>query len=150
VTLLPTSNAISALDLHACCYENAMVLYIFRSTEVAIPLPSPRFLDRLVLLGAGGIEVLVLSRQDCRAVVDAAEGLGGDGRAVCADSCADGHEEAVAFGQYRTHTIERTKAYPNVAAEPAIYCPRVRSMPFGPGPNRTMFVKPRTVRKCLS
>lgn len=26
-----------------------------------------------------------------------------------------------------------------------MYCPRVRSMPFGPGPNRTMFVKPSFV-----
>ena len=33
-------------------------------------------------------------------------------------------------------------AYPNVAADPIMYCPSVRSMPFGPGPNRTMFVKP--------
>ncbi len=40
-------------------------------------------------------------------------------------------------------------AYPNVAAEPAMYCPRVRSMPFGPGPKRTMLVKPGSVSSCL-
>lgn len=33
--------------------------------------------------------------------------------------------------------------YPNVAAEPTMYCPRVRSMPFGPGPKRTIFVAPK-------
>lgn len=33
-------------------------------------------------------------------------------------------------------------AYPNVAAEPAIYCPSVRIIPLGPGPYRTMFVNP--------
>jgi hypothetical protein len=36
--------------------------------------------------------------------------------------------------------------YPNVAADPIIYWPRVRSIPFGPGPKRTMLVNPRTVR----
>lgn len=40
-------------------------------------------------------------------------------------------------------------AHPNVAAEPAMYCPRVRSMPFGPGPKRTMFVKPGVVSLAL-
>lgn len=37
----------------------------------------------------------------------------------------------------------RTAAYPNVAADPAIYCPSVLSMPFGPGPNLMMFVAPK-------
>jgi hypothetical protein len=32
--------------------------------------------------------------------------------------------------------------YPNVAAEPAMYCPKVRIIPLGPGPNRMMFVAP--------
>ena len=41
--------------------------------------------------------------------------------------------------------IRRIYAYPNVAADPAMYWPSVRSMPFGPGPNRTMFVKPGMV-----
>lgn len=54
----------------------------------------------LVLLGTGSLQVLVLSRQDCGPAVDAAEGLGNDGRAVRTNGCADGHEEAVAFSQY--------------------------------------------------
>jgi hypothetical protein len=33
-------------------------------------------------------------------------------------------------------------AYPKVAAEPIMYWPNVRSIPFGPGPKRTMLVKP--------
>ena len=33
--------------------------------------------------------------------------------------------------------------YPNVAAEPAIYCPNVLIKPFGPGPNRMIFVAPK-------
>jgi hypothetical protein len=33
-------------------------------------------------------------------------------------------------------------AYPKVAAEPIMYCPNVRSIPFGPGPKRTMLVNP--------
>lgn len=37
------------------------------------------------------------------------------------------------------------KTHPKVAADPAMYCPRVRSMPFGPGPKRTMLVKPGLV-----
>jgi hypothetical protein len=32
--------------------------------------------------------------------------------------------------------------YPNVAAEPAMYCPSVRIIPLGPGPNRMMLVAP--------
>lgn len=32
---------------------------------------------------------------------------------------------------------------PNVAAEPAIYCPSVRIIPFGPGPYLMMFVAPK-------
>ncbi|EMC98535.1 hypothetical protein BAUCODRAFT_58824, partial [Baudoinia panamericana UAMH 10762] len=34
-------------------------------------------------------------------------------------------------------------AHPNVAAEPSMYCPSVRSMPFGPGPYRMIFVAPK-------
>jgi hypothetical protein len=33
--------------------------------------------------------------------------------------------------------------YPNVAAEPIIYCPSVRNMPLGPGPYRIIFVAPK-------
>lgn len=32
---------------------------------------------------------------------------------------------------------------PKVAADPIIYCPSVRSIPLGPGPKRTMLVKPK-------
>ena len=39
--------------------------------------------------------------------------------------------------------IGGAKAYPNVAAEPSMYWPSVRSMPFGPGPNLMMFVAPK-------
>ena len=38
-------------------------------------------------------------------------------------------------------------AYPNVAADPIMYCPSVLSIPFGPGPNRTMFVKPGSLAR---
>jgi hypothetical protein len=43
----------------------------------------------------------------------------------------------------------RVCAYPKVAADPIMYCPSVRSIPFGPGPKRTMLVKPRLVRGVL-
>jgi hypothetical protein len=43
----------------------------------------------------------------------------------------------------------RVCAYPNVAAEPIMYCPSVRSIPFGPGPKRTMLVNPGLVRETL-
>lgn len=36
----------------------------------------------------------------------------------------------------------RLVTYPNVADEAIIYCPNVRSIPFGPGPNLIMFVAP--------
>lgn len=39
--------------------------------------------------------------------------------------------------------------YPNVVADPIIYCPSVRSIPLGPGPKRTMFVNPVAVRASL-
>lgn len=35
------------------------------------------------------------------------------------------------------------KAYPNVAAEPSMYCPNVLRSPFGPGPYLMMFVAPK-------
>jgi hypothetical protein len=35
---------------------------------------------------------------------------------------------------------------PKVAADPIMYCPKVRSIPLGPGPKRTMFVKPKSIR----
>ena len=34
-------------------------------------------------------------------------------------------------------------SYPNVAAEPSMYWPRVRIMPLGPGPYLMMFVAPK-------
>jgi len=34
-------------------------------------------------------------------------------------------------------------SHPNVAAEPSMYCPNVRIMPLGPGPNLTMLVAPK-------
>jgi hypothetical protein len=43
----------------------------------------------------------------------------------------------------------RVCAYPKVAADPIMYCPSVRSIPFGPGPKRTMLVKPGLVREAL-
>lgn len=39
--------------------------------------------------------------------------------------------------------FSRLVTYPNVAAEPIMYCPSVRNMPFGPGPYRMMFVAPK-------
>ena len=38
---------------------------------------------------------------------------------------------------------ERKRANPNVAALPAIYWPKLRSMPFGPGPFLTMLYPPK-------
>jgi hypothetical protein len=40
----------------------------------------------------------------------------------------------------------RVYTYPKVAADPIIYWPSVRSIPFGPGPKRTMLVNPEMVR----
>lgn len=43
---------------------------------------------------------------------------------------------------HANYLVSCSSPYPNVAAEPAIYCPKVRIMPFGPGPKRIMFVAP--------
>jgi hypothetical protein len=53
---------------------------------------------------------------------------------------------------------ERPSSYPNVAADPSIYCPNVRIMPLAPGPYRMMLVAPKmnpmmrptAVGKCAS
>jgi hypothetical protein len=108
------------------------------STEVVC---SAVALWRLVLLVA---QVLVLARQDHGPAVDPVEGLGGNGGAVCADRGTNGHEEAVASVSVCMWGDSRG-AYPKVAAEPAMYCPRVRSIPLGPGPKRTMLVNPGAV-----
>jgi hypothetical protein len=85
---------------------------------------------------------VVLARQDGRSPVDPAKRLGGNGRAVRSDGGTNSHEEA---GSIRQHTLESVarEAYPKVAADPIMYCPSVRSIPLGPGPKRTMFVKPK-------
>jgi hypothetical protein len=48
------------------------------------------------------------------------------------------------FGQLvcTSYVVFDSIAYPKVAAEPAMYCPNVRIIPLGPGPNRMMFVAP--------
>lgn len=66
--------------------------------------------DPLILLSTRGFHVLVLSRQNRGAAIDAAEGLGDDGRAVCADGCTNSHEETVkgceqSFPNYRALCI---------------------------------------------
>lgn len=79
--------------------------------------------------------------------MDLREGLGGYGRAVCSDGGANGHEEAIVshVSICQTRPSRKSYTYPNVAAEPAMYWPSVRSMPLGPGPKRTMFVKPSLI-----
>jgi len=37
----------------------------------------------------------------------------------------------------------RMYTHPKVADDATIYCPRVLSMPFGPGPKRIIFVAPK-------
>jgi hypothetical protein len=70
-------------------------------------------------------------------------GLGGHRGAVCSDCCSNSHEEAVQASISLVCPLRwLSRAYPNVAAEPIMYCPSVRSMPFGPGPKRKMLVKP--------
>ena len=72
-----------------------MLLYTRKLVQPsACPSSFPSRAANLVLLGAGSLHALVLSRQNGGAAVDAAERLGDDGRAVCADRGADGHEEA--------------------------------------------------------
>jgi len=95
----------------------------------------------LVLRVARAAETWVLALQDDGRSVDSAESLGGNGRAVCSDCGTDGHEEATNDCQRLYDTTWRG-AYPKVAADPIMYCPNVRSIPFGPGPKRTMLVKP--------
>lgn len=72
------------------------------------------------------------------------ERLREDRRALCSYGSADGHEEA------EGRTVSRYSRgdmfdvpYPNVAAEPSMYWPSVRSIPLGPGPNLMMFVAPK-------
>jgi hypothetical protein len=38
--------------------------------------------------------------------------------------------------------VAKSLTDPNVAADPAMYCPSVRIIPLGPGPNLMMFVAP--------
>lgn len=72
-----------------------MLLYTRRLVQLsACPSSFPSRAASLVLLSTGSLQALVLSRQNGGAAVDAAERLGDDGRAVCADRGADGHEEA--------------------------------------------------------
>lgn len=56
-------------------------------------------------------------------------------------SGSNGHEEAIAVSICCSECP--SASYPNVAAEPVIYWPSVRIIPFGPGPYRMMFVAPK-------
>lgn len=102
---------------------------------------GPEYL--IVFLGRSW--VLVRARQDHWPSVDLRECLGGDGGAFGADGCANSHEETANGLVSHGHGAD-VSAYPKVAAEPSMYCPNVRSIPFGPGPKRTMLVKPKPVR----
>ena len=51
-------------------------------------------------------------------------------------------------GQKTPTSIILCAAYPNVAPEPAIYCPSVLITPLGPAPYRKMVTVPATVRNC--
>ncbi len=69
------------------------------------------------------------------------ESLSCDGRAFGTNGGSNCHEEAIRLHKHLE--LNRTRfPYPKVVAEPIMYCPSVRSMPFGPGPKRTMFVNP--------
>lgn len=100
---------------------------------------NPRAL--LVLVVTRDTQSLVLTLQDCRSTADPTESLGGDGRAVGSNGGADGHEEAENTSQ-RMLATTGSATCPNVAAEPIMYWPSVRSIPLGPGPKRTILVKP--------
>jgi hypothetical protein len=102
----------------------------------------------LVLLVARVAQTRVLALEDDGSSVDPVECLGGNGRALGSDRGTNGHEEAGGACQ-RMLQSPRIRAYPKVAAEPIMYCPSVRSIPFGPGPKRTMLVNPGRVRETL-
>jgi hypothetical protein len=91
---------------------------------------------------------VVLALEDHGSSVDPAESLSGNGRAFGSDGGTDGHEEASSACQRMLQSL-RVCAYPKVAADPIMYCPSVRNIPFGPGPKRTMLVKPGLVREAL-
>lgn len=86
----------------------------------------------------------MLSLEDHWPPVGAREGFSNNGRAVRPNGGADGHKEA-AHNSISPCLPGRAATYPNVAADPIMYCPKVRSIPLGPGPKRTMFVKPTYV-----
>jgi hypothetical protein len=96
--------------------------------------PSPR--PSLVLVLARCLWELVPAREDHRSPVNLGESLGGCGGAVRSDGGTDGHEEAIASGvsTWPEESNRQSATYPNVAAEPPMYWPSVRSIPFGPGP----------------
>ncbi|EAT92346.2 hypothetical protein SNOG_00851 [Parastagonospora nodorum SN15] len=50
---------------------------------------------------------------------------------------------SVAMGELSVRiVVPMAMKKPKVAADPIMYCPNVRSIPFGPGPKRTILVKP--------
>lgn len=86
----------------------------------------------------------MLSWQDEGLAVGVGVGLVNDGRGtLCADGRADRHEESKKAQQGVCVFAANRDAYPKVAAEPAMYWPRVLSIPLGPGPNLMMLVAPK-------
>lgn len=63
----------------------------------------------------------MLTWENHRPSVDLRKGLGGDGRAICADGGADGHEKAFVRSALSFLFMHSEDSYPKVAAEPAMY-----------------------------
>ena len=91
-------------------------------------------------------------------------GGGHDWGGVLADGGADTHKEAVMLSvldpsnamDLESKNIEGLgEAYPKVAPDPSMYCPKLRMTPFGPAPYLMILTDPKikpiiapTARKC--
>lgn len=81
----------------------------------------------LRVIGAGAVH-------DDGSSVGPSESLLGNGRSIGTDDTADGHEEAARLLVVMWIKAKPGFAYPKVAPEPSMYCPRVLMMPLGPAP----------------
>lgn len=63
-------------------------------------------------------------------------------RGICSNCTSNGHEET-AYLLVAIFEMGHGNAYPKVAPDPAIYCPKDRITPFGPAPYRIMLTEPK-------
>jgi hypothetical protein len=99
-------------------------------------------------LAASWAEALLRCRQHIWSSLCPQESLICHWRRISSDHTADTHEEAISPVSIRPSSFSSGITNPNVAPEPAMYCPSVRMIPFGPAPYLKMLTVP--VERSLS